>query len=98
MTFLTYFQITTHDFSVKLNVGMKHANFHFFLDDESRLKTAFTANGGHYEYTRIVMGLCNSAQTWQSLLMKVLSDMVFEDAVPRRYFNRAAWNANAVLR
>ena len=27
------------------------------------------------------MGLCNSAQTWQRLLMKVLSDMVFQSAV-----------------
>ena len=29
----------------------------------------------------MVMGLCNSAQTWQRLLMKVLSDMVFESAI-----------------
>jgi len=60
---------------------MKHAYFQIFLDEESRPKTAFTANGRHYEYTRMVMGLCNSAQTWQRLLMKVLSDMVFESAV-----------------
>jgi len=29
----------------------------------------------------MVMGLCNSAQTWQRLLIKVLSDMVFESAI-----------------
>ena len=62
-------------------IDMKHAYFQVFLDDESRPKTAFTANGRHYEYTRMVMGLCNSAQTWQRLLMKVLSDMVFESAI-----------------
>jgi len=60
---------------------MKHAYFQVFLDEESRPETAFTVNGRHFEYTRMVMGLCNSAQTWQRLLMKVLSDIVFESAV-----------------
>ena len=62
-------------------IDIKHAYFQVFLDEESRPKTAFTANGRHYEYTRMVMGLCNSAQTWQRLLVKVLSDMVFESAI-----------------
>jgi len=60
---------------------MKHANFQVFLDEESRPKTAFSANGRHYKYTGMVMGLCNSAQTWQRLLVNVLSDMVFESAI-----------------
>ena len=62
-------------------IDMKHAYFQVFLDEECRPKTAFTVNGKHYEYCRMVMGLCNSAQTWQRLLMKVLSDMVFQNAI-----------------
>ena len=60
---------------------MKHAYFQVFLDDENRPKTAFTANGRHYEYCRMTMGLRNSAQTWQRLLTKVLSDMLFKSAI-----------------
>ena len=63
------------------NIDMKHAYFQVFLDDESRPKTAFTANGKHFQYCRMVMGLCNSAQTWQRLLTKVLSDMLFTSAI-----------------
>jgi len=62
-------------------IDIKHVYFQIFLDEESRPKTAFTANGRHYEYTRMVTGLCNSTQTWQRLLMKVWSDMVFESAI-----------------
>ena len=63
------------------NIDMKHAYFQVFLDEESRSKTGFTVNGKHYEYCRMVMGLCNSAQTWQRLLTKVLSDMLFQSAI-----------------
>jgi len=62
------------------NINMKHAYFQVFLDEESRPKTAFTVNGRQYEYCRMTMGLCNSAQTWQHLLTKVLSDMLFKCA------------------
>jgi len=63
------------------NIDMKHAYFQVFLDEKSRPKTAFSVNGRHYEYCRMTMGLCNSAQTWQRLLTKLLSDMLFESAV-----------------
>jgi len=60
---------------------MKHAYFHVFLDEESRPKTAFTANGHQFEYCRMTMGLCISAQTWQHSLTKVLSGMFFKSAI-----------------
>jgi len=63
------------------NIDMKHAYFQVFLDEESRPKTAFTMGGKNYQYTRMVMGLSNSAQTWQRLLTKVLSDMLFKSAI-----------------
>jgi len=67
--------------SLFTNIDMKHAYFQVFLDEESRPKTAFTVNGRQYEYCHMTMGLCNSAQTWQRLLTKVLSDMFFKCAI-----------------
>jgi len=74
---------TVSDKNPKLftNIDMKHAYFQVFLDEESRPKTAFTVGGKNYQYTRMVMGLNNSAQTWQRLLTKVLSDMLFKSAI-----------------
>ena len=43
--------------------------------------TAFSVGGKHYQYTRMVMGLSNSAQCWQRLLTRVLSDMLFKYAI-----------------
>ena len=63
------------------NIDMKHAYFQVLLDKESRPKTAFTVGGRQYQYTRMVMGLNNSAQTWQRLLTRVLSDMLFKCAI-----------------
>ena len=63
------------------SIDMKSAYFQCFIDEESRPKTAFTVGGRHFEYCRMTMGLCNSAQTWQRLLTKVLSDMLFKSAI-----------------
>jgi len=63
---------------------MKHAYFQAFLDEESKPKTAFTVGGWNYQYTHMVMGLNDSAQTWQRLLTKVLSDMLFERPFVKR--------------
>ena len=51
------------------------------LTEQSKPKTAFTIGGKNYQYCRMVMGLKNSAQTWQRLLTKVLSDMLFKSAI-----------------
>jgi len=51
------------------------------LTEDSKPKTAFTVGGKNYQYRRMVMGLNNSAQCWQSLLTKVLSDMLFTAAI-----------------
>ena len=51
------------------------------LTEESKPKTAFTVGGKNYQYCRMVMGLNDSAQTWQRLLTKVLSDMLFNSAI-----------------
>jgi len=63
------------------NIDLKHAYFQIKLTDESKPKTAFTVGGKHYQYTRMVMGLSNSAQCWQRLLTTVLSDMLFKYAI-----------------
>ena len=47
------------------------------MTDENKPKTAFTDSLKNYQYCRMVMGLKNSAQCWQRLLTKVLSDMLF---------------------
>ena len=58
------------------NIDMKHAYFQVFLDEESRPKAAFTGGGKFYVFTRMSMGLNNSAQTWQRLFTKVLYSRV----------------------
>ena len=59
------------------NIDLKHAYLQIKLTDDSKPQTAFTVGGKHYQYTRMVMGLSNSAQCWQRLLTRVLSDMLF---------------------
>jgi len=51
------------------------------LTDKSKPITAFTVGGKNYQHCRMVMGLNNSAQTWQRLLTKVLSNMLFKSAI-----------------
>ena len=63
------------------NIGIKHAYFQVFLDDESKPKTAFTVRRRNFRYIRMTMGLNNATQTWQRLLTKVLSDMLFKSAI-----------------
>ena len=67
--------------SIFSNIDLKHAYFQVKLTDESKPKTAFTVAGKNYQYCRMTMGLNNSAQTWQRLLTKVLSDMLFKSAI-----------------
>ena len=67
--------------SIFSNIDLKHAYFQVKLTDESKPKTAFTVGGDNYQYCRMVMGLNNSAQTWQRLLTKVLSEMLFKSAI-----------------
>ena len=59
----------------------RSAYFQVHLTEESKPKTAFTVAGRNYQYKRLVMGLCNSAQCWQRLLTSVLGDMVFSSAI-----------------
>jgi len=68
------------------NIDMKHAYFQAFLDEESKPKTAFrpTVGGRNYQYTHMVMGFNDSAQTSQRLLTKVLSGMLFERPFVKR--------------
>ena len=40
----------------------RSAYFQVQLADESKTKTAFTVAGRNYQYKRLFMGLCNSAQ------------------------------------
>jgi len=63
------------------NIDFKNAYFQIKLTEESKPKTAFTVGGKNYQYRRMVMGLNNSAQCWQRLLTKVLSDMLFTAAI-----------------
>jgi len=67
--------------SIFSNIDLKHTYFQVKLTDESKPKTAFTVGGQSYHYCRMVMGLNNSAQTWQRLLAKVLSEMLFKSAI-----------------
>jgi len=67
--------------SIFSNIDLKNAYFQIKLTDDSKPKTAFTVGGKNYQYRRMFMGLNNSAQCWQRLLTKVLSDMLFTAAV-----------------
>jgi len=60
---------------------MKHAYFQIFFGQGSKSKTTFTVGGRNYQYTRMVMGLNNSGQTWQRLLTKVLSNILYKSAI-----------------
>lgn len=48
------------------------------LRPEDRYKTAFSALGGHYEFTRLPFGLINSAAGFQRIMMQVLEGLVGE--------------------
>jgi len=67
--------------SIFSNINLKNAYFQIKLKEDSKPKTAFTVGGKNYQYRRMVMGLNNSAQCWQRLLTKVLSDMLFTAAI-----------------
>jgi len=67
--------------SIFSNIDLKNAYFQIKLTEDSKPKTAFTVGGKKYQYRRMVMGLNNSAQYWQRLLTKVLSDMLFTAAI-----------------
>ena len=45
------------------------------LEETDRKKTAFSTELGHFEWTVMPMGLCNSASTFQRLMNLVLSDL-----------------------
>jgi len=63
------------------NAHFKAAYFQVKLSEESKPKTTFTVAGRNYQYTRMMMGLCNSAQRWKRLMTSVLGDMVFSFAI-----------------
>jgi len=67
--------------SIFRNIDLKNAYFQIKLTEDSKPKTAFTVGGKNYQYRRVGMGLNNSAQCWQRLLTKVLSDMLFTAAI-----------------
>jgi RNase H-like domain found in reverse transcriptase/Reverse transcriptase (RNA-dependent DNA polymerase)/Integrase zinc binding domain/Integrase core domain len=51
------------------------------MDKDSAEKTAFNVPGGHYQYTRMAMGLRNSAATFQRLMDSVLMNLSGEEAL-----------------
>ncbi|KAL4153144.1 hypothetical protein QTP88_000977 [Uroleucon formosanum] len=46
------------------------------LDKESRVKTAFSSDIGHWQYTKLPMGLKNSPPTFQRLMNNVLCNLI----------------------
>jgi len=67
--------------SIFSNINLKNAYFQIKLTEDSKPKTAFTVCGKNYQYRCMVITLNNSAQCWQRLLTKMLSDMLFTAAI-----------------
>ena len=50
------------------------------LDDDVRLKTAFTTHKGLYEFVRMPFGLCNTPATFQHAMQSVLTGLEWRDS------------------
>jgi len=48
-------------------------------------KTAFSAEGGHFEFIRMPFGLTNAPATIQRVMDNVLADLNVSDLIQRRY-------------
>jgi len=55
--------------------------FQVFLDEASEPKTAFTTYGGNYQYKRLCFGLQGAPATFQTLMSKVLRNILFSYAL-----------------
>lgn len=63
-------------------IDLKHAFWQIKLTPDSREKTAFSVIGkGHFEFTRMPFGLCNSAQQLQRLI-----DRLFDPSIEQHIF------------
>ena len=57
-------------------LDLKMAFFQMPIRKEDRCKTAFRTHNGLYEYVRLPMGCCASAQLFQALMNHVLNDLL----------------------
>ena len=46
------------------------------MDPDAIAKTAFVTPEGHYEYLRMLFGLCNAPATFQQAMNEVLDGMI----------------------
>ncbi|KAL4127018.1 hypothetical protein QTP88_011216 [Uroleucon formosanum] len=57
-------------------LGLAQGFHQISLDKESRVKTAFSSDIGHWQYTKLPMGLKNSPPTFQRLMNNVLCNLI----------------------
>ena len=51
------------------------------MDEESIEKTAFSCEGGHYEFKRMPFGLKNAPSTFQRVMDNILRNLIFKEKI-----------------
>ena len=57
-------------------LDLKSGFYQIEMDSESREKTAFSTESGHYEFLRMPFGLKNAPSTFQRAMNSILSDLI----------------------